>query len=109
MPINADLKQEIDEIIANHSVILFMKGNKTFPMCGFSANSVECLTLAGFEKFATINILENEELRAAMKEYSDWPTYPQLYIKGEFIGGADIIKDMFDDGELKDIAEELKG
>lgn len=107
MTISQELKLEIDQIIKDNKVILFMKGSKAFPMCGFSANTVECLTLAGFEKFATVNILENEDLRAAMKEYSDWPTFPQLYINGEFIGGADIVKDMFDDGELQEIAQEI--
>jgi len=108
MTIAPDLKQQLDEIIAEHKVLLFMKGNKNMPMCGFSANTVECLKLAGFENFATVNVLENEDVRTAMKEYSDWPTFPQLYIDGEFIGGADIIKEMFDEGELKEIAEELK-
>ena len=104
---NPDLKKDIDQIIQENPVLLFMKGNKTFPACGFSANSVECLKLAGFDSFATVNILENEDLRTAMKEYSDWPTFPQLYIKGEFIGGADIIKEMFDEEELHDLAKEL--
>lgn len=107
MAVAPELKQQLDEIIAQHDVILFMKGNKNLPMCGFSANTVECLKLAGFENFATVNILENEDVRSAMKEISDWPTYPQLYIKGEFIGGADIVKDMFDEEELHEIAEEL--
>ena len=108
MTITPEFKQQLDEIIAQHPVLLFMKGNKNFPMCGFSANTVECLKLAGFENFATVNVLENEDVRSGMKEYSDWPTFPQLYIKGEFIGGADIVKDMFDEGELQEIAQEMK-
>lgn len=103
-----ELKQELDTIIAENKVILFMKGNKQFPMCGFSANTVECLKLAGFETFATVNVLENEDVRNGLKEYSDWPTFPQLYIDGEFIGGADIIKEMFDEGELAEIAEDME-
>jgi monothiol glutaredoxin len=107
MAIDQDLKQQLDQITTENQVLLFMKGNKNFPMCGFSANTVECLKLAGFENFATVNVLENEDVRAALKEYSDWPTFPQLYIKGEFIGGADIVKDMFDDGELQKLAAEI--
>tara|TARA_Y100001960_G_scaffold283575_1_gene318764 strand:+ start:1173 stop:1505 length:333 start_codon:yes stop_codon:yes gene_type:complete len=107
MSLTPELKKDLDAIVAEHKVILFMKGNKNFPMCGFSANTVECLKLAGFENFATVNVLENEDVRAGLKEYSDWPTFPQLYINGEFIGGADIVKDMFDDGELAEIAEEM--
>ena len=108
MSLTPELKKDLDAIVAEHKVILFMKGNKNFPMCGFSANTVECLKLAGFENFATVNVLENEDVRAGLKEYSDWPTFPQLYIKGEFIGGADIVKDMFDEGELQEIAQEMK-
>ena len=97
-----DIKLEIKNIIDKNDVCLFMKGVPEAPQCGFStavSNILKHLNI----KFKGINILENETMRQGIKEYSDWPTIPQLYIKGEFIGGCDIVKEMFEKGELKEI------
>ncbi len=93
-----------DQVTAN-DVTLFMKGNPQFPQCGFS--SVVCQILDYLQvPFASHNVLENEDLRNGIKEYSDWPTIPQLYVKGEFVGGCDILKEMFEAGELRQLFEE---
>tara|TARA_B100001996_G_scaffold369987_1_gene343973 strand:+ start:514 stop:831 length:318 start_codon:yes stop_codon:yes gene_type:complete len=97
-----DIKNEIENIIKKDDVCLFMKGVPNAPQCGFSmavANILKHLDV----KFKGINVLENENLRQGIKEFSDWPTIPQLYIKGEFIGGCDIVKEMFEKGELKEL------
>lgn len=93
-------KQEIASDIADNRIILFMKGNAQFPQCGFSARVVQILNELQAE-FVTRDILQDEELRQAIKEYSDWPTLPQLYIDGEFIGGCDIVTELFQNGELQ--------
>ncbi len=90
----------IDNTIKQHDVVLFMKGTKQFPQCGFSAAVVDVLNHLGVE-FADVNVLSDDAIRAAIKEYSDWPTIPQLYVKQEFIGGCDIVREMFDSGELQ--------
>jgi monothiol glutaredoxin len=97
-----DIKSEIEDIINKNDVCLFMKGVPEAPQCGFSmavSNILKHLNL----KFKSINILENEELRNGIKVYSDWPTIPQLYVKGEFVGGCDIVKEMYEKGELKEL------
>ena len=94
-----EIKSEINNIINNNDVVLFMKGNKDFPQCGFSATVVSILKQLSVN-FLDVNVLENLEIRQGIKEFSDWPTIPQLYIKKEFIGGCDIIKEMFETGEL---------
>ena len=91
--------------VDTNDVVLFMKGNVQFPQCGFSANVVQILTYLGVE-FKDINVLENDELRQGIKDFSAWPTIPQLYVKGEFVGGCDIIREMFESGELKPMLEE---
>ena len=99
-----DIKSEIKNIIDKNDVCLFMKGVPEAPQCGFStavSNILKHLNI----NFKGINILENETMRQGIKEYSDWPTIPQLYIKGEFIGGCDIVKEMFEKGELKKLLE----
>ncbi len=93
------VKERIEKIIKNHSVVLFMKGNAQAPMCGFSANS--CMILKKFNApFKTYDILKDVELRQALKDYSNWPTFPQLYIKGNLIGGNDILTELAQTGEL---------
>jgi monothiol glutaredoxin len=92
--------QEIEQLINNNKIVLFMKGNKNFPQCGFSAYVAQTLLKLKIE-FKDINILEDEAMRQAIKEYTDWPTIPQLYVNGEFIGGCDIIKEMHENGELE--------
>ncbi len=95
-PIFSQIQQEID----SNDVVLFMKGNKTFPQCGFSALVVQVLMHLG-AYFKDINVLEDNDIREGVKEFSDWPTIPQLYVKQEFIGGADIVKEMYEAGELQ--------
>ena len=100
MPLDPALKKKIDQLVQSDSVVLFMKGSRSFPQCGFSASVVNILNTL-VPKFATVNILSDAEVRGAMKEYSDWPTFPQLFIKGEFVGGADIVRQMHENGELE--------
>tara|TARA_Y100000816_G_C25991979_1_gene518170 strand:- start:99 stop:416 length:318 start_codon:yes stop_codon:yes gene_type:complete len=99
-----DIKEKIKNFINDNDVCLFMKGTPDSPQCGFSmavSNVLKHLNV----KFRGINVLEDENLRQGIKDYSDWPTIPQLYIKGEFIGGCDIVKELFDKGELKQLLE----
>ena len=100
----AEKKQEISKDIKDNRVVLYMKGNKMAPMCGFSGQVVHILTQSGVS-FETRDILQDEVLRQAIKEYSDWPTLPQLYVDGEFIGGCDIITELYQSGELQPILE----
>ena len=94
------LMEKLKDIIKNE-VVLYMKGNPTFPQCGFSSTVVQILKHMGVD-FQSYDVLQDEELREGIKKYSNWPTIPQLYVKEEFIGGCDIIKEMFESGELKD-------
>jgi monothiol glutaredoxin len=91
---------KIDEEVKNNRIMLYMKGDKDFPMCGFSAQVVQILNMAGAE-YETRNVLMDEDLRQSIKQYADWPTIPQLYIDGEFIGGCDIVTELYQDGELQ--------
>lgn len=97
-----EAKKRIDQDVKQNRVILFMKGNRLMPQCGFSAQVVHILDVQGTE-YETRNVLEDPELREAIKEYSDWPTLPQLYVDGEFIGGCDIVTQLYESGELTDI------
>ena len=99
MTLDATTKQRIDDEIASNDVVLFMKGTPVFPMCGFSAASVQILSHLGV-RFKGINVLEDPAIRDGIKAFSDWPTIPQLYVKGEFVGGCDIMKEMYATGEL---------
>ena len=94
------IQEQIKEVVNTHRVVLFMKGTKQFPQCGFSSRAVQLLQASGCEDFVTVNVLENEAVRQGIKEYSNWPTIPQLYVKGEFIGGSDIMMEMYENGEL---------
>lgn len=94
-----DVNKEISEIIKSNSLVLFMKGTKDFPQCGFSATVVKILQDLN-ANFVDVNVLDDMEIRQGIKEFSDWPTIPQFYVNGEFIGGCDIIKEMFQSGEL---------
>ena len=96
---------KIQEIITSHPVVLFMKGNAQFPQCGFSGNAVNILRSCGVDKLHTVNVLEDAEIRQGIKEFSNWPTIPQLYINGEFIGGSDIMTEMFQSGELQTLVK----
>lgn len=97
----SDVQTWIKETVTQHPVVLFMKGTAQFPQCGFSSRAVQLLKTSGATDIVTINVLENPDVRQGIKEYSNWPTIPQLYIKGEFIGGSDIMSEMFESGELQ--------
>ncbi len=101
---NMDTNEKIKDLIKKNKVLLFMKGIPDAPQCGFSSAVVNVLKHLNV-KFESLNVLENEELRQGIKTYSDWPTIPQLYIMGEFIGGCDIVTEMFEKGELKTLLE----
>ena len=99
----SDIRQRIDELVKSNDILLFMKGTASFPMCGFSGRAVQVLKACGVDTkaIATVNVLEDDEIRQGIKDYSQWPTIPQLYVKGEFIGGSDIMMEMYESGELK--------
>jgi monothiol glutaredoxin len=99
------IEQFIDNEVKSNDVVLFMKGTPQFPMCGFSGQVVQILDHVGVS-YKGLNVLENDELRNGIKAYSNWPTIPQLYVKGEFVGGCDIVREMFQAGELQDLLRE---
>jgi monothiol glutaredoxin len=94
-------QERIKTLVTEHPVVLFMKGTKQFPQCGFSSRAVQILQAAGLKDFYTVNVLEDDDIRQGIKEYADWPTIPQLYVKGEFVGGSDIMLEMYEAGELQ--------
>ncbi len=96
----ADIKSQIDNEVKTNDIVLFMKGTPDFPMCGFSGQVVQILSYLGVD-FKGINVLDNPEIREGIKAYSNWPTLPQLYVKGEFVGGCDIVREMFQSQELQ--------
>lgn len=100
-----DTDTRIDEIVRSNDVVLFMKGTALFPQCGFSSRAVAILDHLGVQ-FETVDVLQDPEIRQGIKSYSDWPTIPQLYVKGEFLGGSDIMMEMFEAGELKALLDE---
>lgn len=100
-----DAKEFIQKTIDDHSVVLFMKGTAQFPQCGFSGRVVQVLKACGVRDMVTVNVLEDEEVRQAIKDFSNWPTIPQLYVRGEFIGGSDIVSEMYQSGELQKVIE----
>ena len=102
-----EIKNKIQKLIGNDNVVLFMKGTPDFPQCGFSANAVAILNYFNVE-FKSYNVLENDELRQGIKQFSDWPTIPQIYINQEFIGGFDILKDMAESGDFEQVLKEKK-
>lgn len=102
--LDPNLKSTLDKVVTSQKILLFMKGTKEFPQCGFSNTVVQILKALN-APFETINILENEALRQGLKEYSSWPTFPQLYIDGEFFGGCDIVVDAYQSGELQELLE----
>ena len=103
-----DVKERIQSQLADNPVILYMKGTPAFPQCGFSGRAVQILQHCG-APFAHVNIFEDPELREALKSYSNWPTYPQLYIKGELVGGCDIMMELLQQGELQKMLDEAVG
>ena len=96
----SDAQQRIAELVKSHDIVLFMKGTELFPQCGFSSRAVAILDRLG-AKYQTVDVLQDPEIRQGIKAYSDWPTVPQLYVKAEFVGGSDIMMEMFESGELQ--------
>lgn len=101
----SDVQQRIDQLVKSNEVVLFMKGNASFPMCGFSGRAVQLLKASGVDikTMTTVNVLDDADIRQGIKEYSNWPTIPQLYVKGEFVGGSDILTEMYESGELSNL------
>lgn len=99
------IQQDIDQLVKAHDIVLFMKGTASFPMCGFSGRAIQILKACGVDTKAlkTINVLEDDGIRQGIKDYSQWPTIPQLYLKGEFVGGSDIMMEMYESGELQSL------
>ena len=96
----------IQNTVTDYPIVLFMKGTAQFPQCGFSGRAIQLLKASGVSKLVTVNVLEDEEVRQGIKEYSNWPTIPQLYVAGEFIGGSDILAEMAESGELVQVLKE---
>ena len=101
----SDVQNRIDQLVKANDILLFMKGSASFPMCGFSGRAIQILKACGVDPktVTTVNVLEDDEIRQGIKEYSNWPTIPQLYVKGEFIGGSDIMMEMYQSGELQNV------
>ncbi len=101
----SDTQQRIDDLVKSNDITLFMKGSASFPMCGFSGRAIQILKAVGVDTktVKTVNVLDDAEIRQGIKEYSNWPTIPQLYVKGEFIGGSDIMMEMYESGELQQV------
>ena len=104
----SDVQQRISDLVKQNRVVLFMKGTAQFPMCGFSGRAIQILKACGVDDLKTFNVLEDEEVRQGIKDYANWPTIPQLYINGEFVGGSDIMKEMYQSGELQKLLEGLR-
>jgi monothiol glutaredoxin len=100
-----DTQERIRQTVTSNPVVLFMKGTPTFPQCGFSAKAIQILKACGVATPATVNVLEDPEIRQGIKEFANWPTIPQLYVNGEFIGGSDIMMEMYQSGELQQVLE----
>ena len=98
-----DVQKRIDGLVKNNRVVLFMKGTEQFPMCGFSGRAIQVLQASGVTEITTVNVLEDEAVRQGIKQYANWPTIPQLYVAGEFVGGSDIMMEMYQSGELKQL------
>ena len=101
----SDTQQRIADLVKSNEVLLFMKGSASFPMCGFSGRAIQVLKACGVDakNIKTVNVLDDAEIRQGIKEFSNWPTIPQLYVKGEFIGGSDIMMEMYESGELRQV------
>lgn len=97
----SDVQSWIKDTVAQNQVVLFMKGTAQFPQCGFSGRAIQILKACGVDNIVTVNVLEDADVRQGIKEYSNWPTIPQLYVKGEFVGGSDIMTEMYESGELQ--------
>ena len=103
-----DTQQLIKQQVTGNSVVLYMKGTPQMPQCGFSAMAVQVLQACGVSQFASVNVLADPEIRQGIKEYANWPTIPQLYVNGEFVGGSDIMREMYQSGELQKLLEGVR-
>ena len=103
-----DAKDFIKDTVTGHKVVLFMKGTAQFPQCGFSGRAIQVLKQCGVKNLITVNVLDDEEVRQGVKDYANWPTIPQLYVKGEFVGGSDILMEMFQSGELAELLKKAE-
>jgi monothiol glutaredoxin len=103
-----DTQQIIRDQVTGHPVVLYMKGTPQMPQCGFSQMAVQVLQACGVKQLFTVNVLENPDIRQGIKEYANWPTIPQLYVNGEFVGGSDIMREMYESGELRKVLEGVK-
>jgi monothiol glutaredoxin len=99
----SDVQKRISDLVQHNRVVLFMKGTAQFPMCGFSGRAIQILKACGVDDLKTVNVLEDEEVRQGIKDFANWPTIPQLYVNGEFIGGSDILMEMYQAGELQQV------
>jgi monothiol glutaredoxin len=99
----SDVQQRIDTLVKGHRVVLFMKGTAQFPQCGFSGRAIQILKACGVTDLQTVNVLEDDGIRQGIKDYANWPTIPQLYVGGEFVGGSDIMMEMYQAGELQQV------
>ena len=97
------IQDTIREQVTTHPVVLYMKGTPQFPQCGFSSSAVQMIKASGVDSFFSVNVLADADIRQGIKDYANWPTIPQLYVKGEFVGGADIIREMYESGELQQL------
>ncbi|CAN5636010.1 Grx4 family monothiol glutaredoxin [soil metagenome] len=97
----SDVQKRIDDLVKGNRVVLFMKGTAQFPMCGFSGRAIQIMKACGVSDLKTVNVLEDGDIRQGIKEYANWPTIPQLYVNGEFVGGSDIMMEMYQAGELQ--------
>jgi monothiol glutaredoxin len=98
-----DTQKRIDDLVKTNRVVLFMKGTAQFPMCGFSGRAMQVLNACGVKELTTVNVLDDEAVRQGIKQYANWPTIPQLYVNGEFVGGSDIMMEMYESGELQQL------
>ena len=99
----SDVQQRIDDLVKNNRVLLFMKGTPQFPQCGFSGRAIQVLKASGATELKTFNVFDDDEVRQGIKDYAQWPTIPQLYVNGEFVGGSDIMMEMYQSGELQQL------
>ena len=104
----SDVQQRIDDLVKNNRVVLFMKGTAQFPMCGFSGRAIQVLKACGVSDLKTVNVLEDDDIRQGIKDYANWPTIPQLDVNGEFVGGSDIMMEMYQAGELQQLLDEAE-
>jgi monothiol glutaredoxin len=102
------IQDTIREQVTSHKVVLYMKGSPQFPQCGFSSSATQILKACGINDFYSVNVLQDPDIRQGIKEYANWPTIPQLYVNGEFVGGSDIMREMFESGELQTLLDQVK-